>query len=454
MFRQVINDFASWYEEPRRKLLYVKGALGVGKTWAIKDFATGFFASFVYINLCDNPDICSLLTLNNLDKDLVKKIQSNDFPLDLPDIKPILDAQVTLVDKLLSERYPDTDFEKAMLIFDDAESFSISDCLMHNFKKLHPGYSISVVASTMEITPYQYHYKDIFEIIRMRPMSFEEYLIAQKAHPLIAAINNNKSVPLNPFEEKAILNYLRDYLLIGGMPGIVNEYIKTKNYSRIRSMQNEIIKKYETIIYKKLSSSMSQRCRRIWKSIPSQLERDNKKFMYKYTEQNARAREYSEATQVLCNLGFARKLPRLTAAILPLEEHADYKSFELFLVDHGLLRAMYNLPISEELAVADILQEKNGAIAEQYCFQELSGKLGYLYYWISGATARVPFVYESDHSAIPVDIQLVPRTKAQNVKVFAKKNEGIDISLKISLEQVALKKDVLNVPAYSLWTLI
>jgi hypothetical protein len=242
------------------------------------------------------------------------------------------------------------------------------------------------------------------------------------------------------------------------MPEVVKSFIKHRDFSLARKLQKNIIKQYEQIIYNNLSTALSQRCRRIWRSIPNQLSKDNKKFMYKYAEENARAREYDVATQTLCSLGFVRKLPRLLKPDMPLEANVDNKSFELFLIDHGLLRAMYDFPaVADDITPYDVFSEGNGAIAEQFIFQELSSKLGYLYYWVSGATARVPFVYESNNAAIPVDIQFIPRSKAQSIKVFNSKykpNENTGVSLKISLDQISLDKSVLNIPAYSLWTLI
>lgn len=175
--------------------------------------------------------------------------------------------------------------------------------------------------------------------------------------------------------------------------------------------------------------------------------------MYKSVDSNARSREYAEAAQALCNLGIARKLPRLTSGNLPLEEHVDYKSFELFFIDHGLLRAAYGLPMNEEIDVNDILAEKCGAIAEQFIFQELSSKIPYLYYWVSGATARVPFVYEGEDAPVPVDIRFVPNSKAQNIKTFRSKNSNTNIAVKVSFNQVSLDGDTLNIPAYGLWNM-
>ena len=172
-------------------------------------------------------------------------------------------------------------------------------------------------------------------------------------------------------------------------------------------MQEALLEDYVQLMKQTYPVALYQRCKRIFRSIPEQLARENKKFMYKSVDSNARSREYAEAAQALCNLGIARKLPRLTSGNLPLEEHVDYKSFELFFIDHGLLRAAYGLPMNEEIDVNDILAEKCGAIAEQFIFQELSSKIPYLYYWVSGATARVPFVYEGEDAPVPVDIRFV-----------------------------------------------
>ena len=200
----------------------------------------------------------------------------------------------------------------------------------------------------------------------MRPMTFEEYLIANKVTPIVSAIESSKSTPLNPIEEKTVLSMLRDYMIVGGMPGIVKCFITNKDFDKVRAMQLEQIDAYEKLIRNSFSSAMATRCRRIWKSIPAQLSRDNKKFMYRFVEENARSREYSDAAYNLCNLGLARKLPRLTECKLPMENYVDYKSFELFMIDHGILRAQYNLPCNENITLEEILAEKNGAVAEQY----------------------------------------------------------------------------------------
>ena len=418
MYRNIIEDLVQWHEKNTRQILYIKGALGVGKTWTVQDFATAFYPCMCYI-----------------------------------DASKGLPAETVELDKLLISKFSDEELSTGLIVFDEVQSVPHVAEFFYEYAKTHRKYSICLIASTMDITEFEYSHSDAFKMIRMRPMSFEEYMIASKAHPFISAIRKNSDKALTTPEENAIKTMLKEYLLTGGMPGIVSEFLRTKDYSVIRPLQEKLLEEYEALLKSAFPDAMSQRTRRVFKSIPKQLSKDNKKFMYKVAEANARSREYAEATQNLCDLGLARKLPRLVSGVLPLEEHVDYKSFELFLVDHGLLRAMFKLPINEDLSLEDILSEKEGAVAEQYLFTELSESIGIMYYWVSGATARVPFVYEGKTSAVPVDVRFVKNSKAQNIKAFLEKNSDAKLSMRITLEQPTMEGDCMSVPAYGLWNL-
>lgn len=423
MYRNIINDFATWFDESRRRILYIKGARGVGKTWAVRDFATAFFKKQYYINLAEDA-AC---------REAIEGTSSLDL--------------------LLSNRFDSDSFADGILIFDEVQM--VADCaeFFYSFRKAHPDYTLCMVASSMEFTEYEYSHPDVFNILRMRPMTFEEYMIASKAHPFLDAISKHKDKPLTNLEIGAITSMLREYLLVGGMPGIVHAYLKDRDLSIIRPMQETMLEDYIQLMKHTYPNALYQRCKRVFRSIPEQLARENKKFMYKSVDSNARSREYAEAAQELCNLGIGRKLPRLTSGTLPLEDHVDYKSFELFFIDHGLLRAAYGLPMREDIDVNEILTEKSGAVAEQFIFQELSSRIPYLYYWVSGATARVPFVYEGENAPVPVDIRFVPNSKAQNIKTFRSKNPNTDIVVKVSFNQVSMDENVLNIPAYGLWNM-
>ncbi len=432
MYRTIINDLVSWFNEPKRKILNIKGAKGVGKTWTIRDFATGFFDEQIYFDVPATQEIIPFLS-------------------DASDLST--EERIEQFDAYLEAIAPGFIPEKTLIIFDELQTISNCAYFFYSYAKKHRNYNLCMISSSMHISEYEYHYVDVFRILRMRPMSFEEYMIASKSNPLISAIETQKSTPLNPIEIRAIKNLLREYLLVGGMPEVVHEFLKKKDYDAVRPIQQRILNDYDALIKRSFSYAHAERCRRIWRSVPKQLTHENKKFMYRFVDENARAREYEAALQSLLDLGLVRKLPRLKATTLPLENNIDMKSFEIFCIDHGLLRAIYNLPVNRELTIEEIFNECSGGVAEQYVFEELSAKVGYLYYWVSGATARVPFVYESEEGAIPVDLRFVKNNKAQNIKTFCAKNPNTNITLKISLEPIAIEEAVLNVPAFGLWNM-
>ncbi len=465
MYRNVINELVSWYEEQRRRILFIKGAHGVGKTWTVKDFATAFFPSQKYIDCVEYPSFANVIAGIKPEKENTSEETSDVEGVDDTDAedsillsKEDLDdmsigARILDMDFLLEEHFENEKLSDSLLIFDNVQNIPECANFFYEFSKSHKDYTICLIASTMEITEYEYSHQDVFNIIRMRPMTFEEYMIANKAHPFMNAIRNNKDKPLTTLEVNAISVMLKEYLLIGGMPAAVVAYLKNKDFKDVRPVQLELLEDYRVLIKDSFSQALGQRCKRIWKSIPKQLTKDNKKFMYRFVDSNARSREYSEATQALCNLGIARKLPKLEKGVMPLEDYVDYKAFELFYIDHGLLRAAYGLPMKEELTIEEIFAEENGAIAEQFLFQELSHNVGNLYYWTSGATARVPFVYQGEKGPIPVDIRFISNKKAQNIKAFLAKTPDTELTLKISLDQVSMNGKVLNIPAYGLWNM-
>ena len=436
MYRDVINNLLAWYEEGHKGILYVKGAYGVGKTWTVKDFAKAYYNDLKSVDCYKNAAFKNIIT-RKIDKD-------NDED----DVS--IETKISDVDFILEQHFGTHDFSDCLLIFDEIQNIPNGAEFFLEYSKAHPNYNICLISSSMNVTEFEYTHMDIFTIIRMRPMTFEEFMIANQANELLALIENDKNKKIKKDDEEKILSLLRDYMLTGGMPGVIKAFLKDRDYSVIKPEQQKLLDEYEKRIRKAFSFALSQRAVRIWSSVPSQLTHDNKKFMYRFVDPNARAREYFNATQCLLDLGFARKLPRVKECVLPLEDHIDEKSFELFMIDHGLLRTALKLDINDELTLTDIFTEANGAVAEQYLFQELSHKVGFLYYWVSGATARVPFIYESEDNLVPVDIRFKINRKAQNIKSFREKNQNTEFSLKVSLEQVGLNGKILNVPAYGI----
>ena len=192
---------------------------------------------------------------------------------------------------------------------------------------------------------------------------------------------------------------------------------------------------------------------KIWDSIPAQLTKDNRKFMYGYVDDKARAREYESATNWLVDNGLLRRVFKVEKGLVPLKEHIDKKSFELYHLDHGLLRQMKGLNGSKLLARTNLFDAMEGALVEQMVLAELTlnANVKELYFWISGATARIDFLFEDDGEVIPVDVQSTIRTKAQSIKVFQQKYNN-RMAIRISLGELNFSKGVLNIPLYGLWS--
>lgn len=439
MYRNILNELNIWFNEPRRRILYIKGALGVGKTWTVKDFAFAYFEHASYVNVSAKPCFSGIISGTK-----PYRVNADDYNMT---------ARIEDMELLLQDYFQIEICENSIFIFDEMQDIQGADEFFHQFTHKHRYVPVCLIASTTAVTEYQYHHKDVYNIVQMGPMSFEEYLIANKATPFIASIKNSKNRPLNTIEEATLLSYFKEYAQVGGMPAAVKTYISTRDLQKVRNVQLELLSEYEAILKKHPKASMAQRIRRIWHSLPKQLTNQNKKFMYKYVETNARAREYEEAVQSLCDYGFARRLPRLIEGVSPLEQHIDHKAFELFMLDHGLLRASLGLDMNEDRELIDLLEESEQATAEQIIFEELTDKVESTYYWVSRATSRVPFVYECAGKCIPVAIRFTENKKAQSIKTFMQKNPGTDISLKISLNQVFLENGVLNIPIYGLWNM-
>ena len=417
MYRNIIEDMIEWQEERNRQMLYIKGAVGVGKTWIVKDFATAFYPACCYVDCTEG-----------------------------------VSANTDELDSLLASRFSEEELTKGLIVFDEVQHIPDAAEFFYDYKKLHKDFHICLIASNMQITEFEYTHGDCYKLLRLRPMTFEEYLIANRAGAFIEAIKGGRYT-FSQLETDALERLLADYLMIGGMPGVVSAFIRSKNYEKVRLLQDEINDANLKLLKSELPDAMYQRTKRVFKSIPKQLSKDNKKFMYKSAEANARSREYAEATQLLCDYGLARKLPRLTEGKLPLEDYVDYKSFELFFLDHGLLRASLKLPISDKLTLNELMNESGGAVAEQYLFTELSSAIGILYYWVSGATARVPFVYEGSDSPIPIDIRYNRSKHPQNIKVFKEKNPDTTSFIRVTADEYAENSYEKDIPLYALWNL-
>ncbi len=428
MYRNIMDDMTIWFSRPDRKMLYIKGAKGVGKTWSIMDFAAAF---------------CDAVYLIDLSKEKVfRDVLSGD-------------AGADDLDFIINEHYDNEDMTGGLVIFDEIQCVDGALKIIHEYSKLRSDLAVCAIASKASTENYEEEHKDEIQILFLKPMCFQEYLIANKENKLIEIIENLKIMDISPENKTKIKKYLREYLIVGGMPDVVKLFLKNHSYEEVYNKQISIIEDFERDIKKETRPAFCTRTRRILRSIPRQLEKDNKKFMFSLVEKNARNREYSEAVDYLCDKGICIKLNRVKEGKLPLDKYEEKKSYELFLLDNGLLYAIIknkSYKNKEPETAGEIFSMLNGGFGEQFVMSELLGNpnVGNLYYWVSGATARVPLVFEGDNEVIPIDIRYTSNSKAQNLKVFKEKNKNA-LSMRLSIEDMYYEKNVLNIPVYGLW---
>lgn len=429
MYRNMINDLAAWTEQEHRELLLLKGAKGVGKTWCVVDFAEAFFAHTIHIDFEQDTVLRELFMTPN----------SAEF----------IDEQLELLTDL---NFQKEDMSQVLFLFDEVqvEEDLFAGVLQYARQRRH--FSIIMIASWTGMLPAENLVTGEILVKTMYPMSFEEFMIANKAQELCRIIEQEKVNGLQNDLKPMILDYLKTFFIIGGMPEVVQDYIRHKDLQRIDVLQHQILQKLRDDILRYAPKVMVKKILQVWDSIPAQLTKENKKFMYGVVDEKARAREYVGAVEWLVNAGYVRKIRKVSQGVAPLEEHVEPKSFELYHLDHGLLRNVAEIIAVDADAEESIFDSMHGILAEQMVLSELTlnENVHELYFWTSDATARIDFIFEDDGEVIPVDVQTKIRTKAQNLKVFHQKYNN-RMAIRISLEELGFHKGMLNVPLYGLW---
>ncbi len=428
MYRMIIDDLMSWYEASQDKVLILKGAKGVGKTWTMIDFSQGFYRSLLYVDFEKDSEVYTLFRQG-------AKISA--------------DKLIAALSMYCEQSYIEG---QTLLVFDEAWLYPKAIEAIMSLKEQKPELPMCIIASTIATLPHEAEYKDNWYPLQLFPMTFEEFLTANKAQDLCKHIENQKIEPVEPHIIDRITEYLKVFYITGGMPIVVLDYIQNHDMNRVDAILKALLIRCREHITRYVPKSLSTKVIKIWDSIPAQMEKDNRKFMYQYVDEKARAREYEKSVEWLVETGLVRKVNRIRDGVAPLAMQVDEKSFELYHLDHGLLRVMCGLDYQQIQKSQESMNDINGALLEQLVLSELTMNktVEALYFWISGATARVDFVFEDDGEVVPVDVQSKVQKKAQSIKVFNSKYNN-RMAIRISLDGVSFSRGILNIPLYGLW---
>ena len=402
MQRVILQKFIEWKSFSDRKPLIVNGARQVGKTWLLREFARTEYAKEAYI-ICRKNDI-------------VRQIFTQDFDVNriLRALRALSGVDITPGDTLI--------------VLDEVQDVpEVLEALKY-FCEEAPEYHIAVAGSLLGISLHNgvsYPVGKVNEI-NVYPMNFEEFVLAKGETEVFKLIVNRDYMTMNLIHEKMV-DLLRQYYYVGGMPEAVKKYVESDSLIEVRRIQKEILNGYELDLSKHAPKEQVPRIRMVWKSIPSQLFKDNKKFIYGALRKGARANDFEIAIQWLVDSGLVYKVPKCTKPALPLDVYEDLSSFKLYMLDVGLLGAMVNTEPVQVLINNNVFVEYKGGMTEQYVLQQMKshGVSPIYYHKTDDSRLELDFVIQYNAKLLPVEVKAEGNVRANSLTALLVKNPDL-----------------------------
>ena len=428
MYRKLLDDLKAWKYKKGRLPLILKGARQVGKTWLLNEFGKTCFDDVLYINFENAAN------LEELFEGVIE-------PQRIIDILSALHGK-----KIVPE--------KTLMIFDEVQEIPRALTALKYFAENAPEYPICCAGSLLGVALHKGTSFPVGKVdfLTLQPLTFEEFLLANGEEMLCEYITKSPIAPLPKVFTDKLYDSLKLYFIIGGMPAPVQIWLDERDFIKVEEKQLAILDTYTQDFSKHAPSALVPKLRYLWNSIPSQLSKENKKFIYGLVKEGARAREYEDALLWLLDSGLIRRVGRITKGALPLKAYEDLKSFKIYHLDIGLLRVMSELSPHTIIESTRIFEEFKGALTEQFALQELSSfsRIRNIYYWTSDATAEVDFVFSDGQKVIPLEVKASDNIKAQSLKIYRAKYDT-PLAVRTSLANLRFDNGLLNVPLYVLW---
>lgn len=426
MYREKIEELKAWSKRKNRKPLIVEGARQVGKTWLLKEFGRTCYAHCVYVNF-ENAEGLQDLFAGNFDVDRI-----------IGSLQLYSRTRITPNDTLI--------------ILDEIQAVKRGITSLKYFCEDAPQYHIVVAGSLLGITIHEGESFPVgkVEFVSLRPMSFYEYLLSAGEELLVDSLKA-RHLEMPSLLHNRLVEHLRRYLYIGGMPEAVDTYQKTKDFGEVRRIQRYILESYEADFSKHAPTEIVPRIRMVWKSLPAQLSKENKKFVYGVIREGARAKDFELAIEWLCDSGLVVKSHRVNSPSIPLMAYQDLSVFKLFVVDVGLLSAMVGLDEYVFLNGNRIFTEFKGALTEQYVMQELRLRYSdFIGYWTNErSTAEVDFVVQDEKGIVPIEVKAETNVRAKSFKLFCEKYSP-ERALRMSMLPYHEESWMTNLPLYAI----
>lgn len=426
MQRYALKHLIDWKNKKNHKPLVIQGARQVGKTWLMQEFGKKYYEQVAYINF---------------DVDLKSR---EIFDVDYDTERLIMDIGLATKTKINAEN--------TLIIFDEIQECPRALTSLKYFREKAPQYDIIVAGSLLGVACHEGTGFPVGKVSFMNlfPLSFEEFLLAMGEERFVELLNKKDFKTIKLFNNK-YEKLLKQYCYIGGMPEIVQDFVENKDFESVRNLQKEILSAYEEDFTKHIPTNTVAKIRLLWKSIPAQLSKENKKFIYGAAKEGARARDFEAALSWLINSGLVYRVNKITKPDLPITAYEDFNSFKLFVLDVGLLGAMTDLQADTIIDGNRIFEEFKGAIAEQYVLQQFKTiKDLPVFYWSNETSrAEIDFVIQIKSDVVPVEVKAERNLQAKSLKVYMEKFKP-NYAIRTSMADYKKTDNLIDLPLYGI----
>jgi len=429
MYREAIQQLEAWKRNPDRKPMIIRGARQVGKTWLMKEFGRTHYDACAYISMDEN--------------ERMENVFREAF-----DIERIISAlEIEVGFKI--------DPESTLIIFDEIQEIPRALKSLKYFQENAPQYQILAAGSLLGIALHEGTSFPVGKVdfCDLYPLTYREFLLACGEKMLWEVLDRNDFEMIKIFKTKYV-DYLKYYYYVGGMPEVVSDFVKNRDVKSVRNIQNKLLFAYENDLSKHAPREIVTRIRMLWNSIPTQLAKENKKFIYGLVREGARAREYEVAITWLMDVGLVYKVNRVKKPDFPLRAYQDFATFKLFTVDVGLLGAMSRLDARIILDGNRLFEEFKEALTEQYVLQQLLvHSENDIFYWLSeSGAAEIDFLVQTEEKIVPIEVKAEENLQAKSLKTFVQKYDIKD-AVRTSMSDFREQEWMVNFPLYNIGNL-
>ena len=431
MYRQITNELIKWKEKSNRKPLLLTGVRQCGKTYIVKEFAKEYFSNYVYVNF-EEMDCASIF----------------DYDFDVNRI--LSELEILLHEKIIPGQ--------TLLFFDEIQecpkAITSLKYFCENKAELHLVCTGSLLGVAVNHNQISFPVGKVNRL-KLYPMSFKEFVIANGREDLIKIFENwplDREIP--DLYSVPMKKLLKDFYIVGGMPEAVKVWIDTHNIEEVEEIQNEILRDYADDFSKHAPISELAKIRWIWDSVPVQLAKENNKFVFSHVKEGKRSAELEDALQWLIDAGLITQVCLVENPGLPLSAFADKTYFKVYMSDVGLLRAKSKISARTILEENDLYSRYKGAFSENFVLNELKALEIEAWFWRSGNTGEIDFIFEKENSLVPVEVKSADNTQAKSYRQFCKKykpKKGFKLSLKNIGQNDCEGTNTLSLPLYMGW---